>query len=477
LLTGGTGITISSGAINSVWTASGNNISNNNSGNVGIGTTAPNSVLDIYQTAGNAEIRARSGAASAYSGVRLGNSGGYFDMFRYGSSATGSVLGWPGKELGIINNGNSGSLVLNTNDSIALATGATERFRITAGGSSFGGVSPLAKLHIRGASKAIIDIPHSGYYFSAPVYAVGDTSAVTVALPGVLGYGRGSAYFNAGVAGVSGNSGTFNVGALFESTAPAVSGKRNYGIYNSVSSGYTFTVGMFTGLTAATTSASGNYGLYTAIGGTAAANSMGGYFDAAPTNSTANNYGIYAVANNGAINYAGYFSGNVTVTGTLSKSGGTFQIDHPQDPENKYLIHSFVESPDMMNIYNGNITTDAQGYATVQLPDYFEALNMEFRYQLTVLGPDFAQAIVTEKIVDNHFKIRTDKPNTEVSWQVTGVRNDPWAQANRFIPERAKEANAKGKYLHPELYGQPANKGIHYVNKDGIEAPTVKVAR
>ena len=477
LLTGGTGITISSGAINSVWTASGNNISNNNSGNVGIGTTAPVSVLDIYQTAGNAEIRARSGAATAYSGVRLGNSGGYFDMFRYGSSATGSVLGWPGKDLGIISNGNSGSLVLNTNDSIAIATGATERFRITAGGSSFGGVSPLAKLHIRGAAKAIIDIPHSGYYFSTPVYAVGDTSASTVALPGVLGYGRGSAYFNAGVAGVSGNSGTFNVGGLFESTAPAVSGKRNYGIYNSVSSGYTFTVGMFTGLTAATTSASGNYGLYTTIGGTAAANSMGGYFDAAPTNSTANNYGIYAVANNGAINYAGYFSGNVTVTGTLSKSGGTFQIDHPQDPENKYLIHSFVESPDMMNIYNGNITTDAQGYATVQLPDYFEALNMEFRYQLTVLGPDFAQAIVTEKIVDNHFKIRTDKPNTEVSWQVTGVRNDPWAQANRFIPERAKEANAKGKYLHPELYGQPANKGIHYVNKDGIEAPTVKVAR
>jgi hypothetical protein len=84
---------------------------------------------------------------------------------------------------------------------------------------------------------------------------------------------------------------------------------------------------------------------------------------------------------------------------------------------------------------------------------------------------------VSEKIDGNRFKIRTDKPNTEVSWQVTGVRNDPWAQANRFVPERTKEANAQGKYLHPELYGQPANKGIHYQNNQGIAAPAVKRAQ
>ncbi len=476
-LTGGTGITISSGAINSVWTSNGNNIHNNNTGNVGIGTTSPASALEVFQTSGNTEIRARSGSGTAYSGLRLGNSGGYFDLFRYGSSATGTILGWPGKDLGVLNNGNTGSLVLNANDSFAIATGAAERFRITSLGSSFGAVTPMAKLHIGGASKAVIDIPHSAYFFSTPLYAVGDTTATNVALPGVLGYGKGSSSFNAGVAGVSGNSGTFNVGALFEATAPAVTGKRNYGIYNSVSSGYNFAVGMFTNLATTTNSASGNFGLYTAVSGTAGVNTYGGYFQTGSTNSSFTNYGIYAIASSGATNFAGFFDGNVTVNGTLSKSGGTFQIDHPQDPENKYLIHSFVESPDMMNIYNGNITTDAQGYATVQLPDYFQSLNMEFRYQLTVMGADFAQAIVAEKITDNHFKIRTDKPNTEVSWQVTGVRNDPWAQANRFVPERAKEANAKGKYLHPELYGQPANRGIHYVNKDGIEAPTTKVTR
>ena len=51
-------------------------------------------------------------------------------------------------------------------------------------------------------------------------------------------------------------------------------------------------------------------------------------------------------------------AGNVDVIGTLSKGGGSFKIDHPLDPANKYLYHSFVESPDMKNMYDGNVTTD-----------------------------------------------------------------------------------------------------------------------
>jgi len=105
---------------------------------------------------------------------------------------------------------------------------------------------------------------------------------------------------------------------------------------------------------------------------------------------------------------AAYLSGDVTVTGTLSKGGGAFKIDHPLDPENKYLYHSFVESPEMMNVYNGNAVTDADGYAVVTLPEYFEVLNRDFRYQLTVIG-EFAQAIVAKKIAGNQFTIRTDR--------------------------------------------------------------------
>jgi hypothetical protein len=114
-----------------------------------------------------------------------------------------------------------------------------------------------------------------------------------------------------------------------------------------------------------------------------------------------------------------------------------FRIDHPLDPDNKYLIHSCVESPDLMNVYNGNIVTDAQGYATVNLPDYFEALNKDFRYQLTCIG-QFAQVIIDQKIADNQFVIRTDKPNVEVSWQVTGVRHDPAAVSSGYAVEVEK---------------------------------------
>ena len=166
------------------------------------------------------------------------------------------------------------------------------------------------------------------------------------------------------------------------------------------------------------------------------------------------NYGIYSIVPSGFSNYAGYFEGNTHVNGSLSKSMGTFKIDHPKDPDNKYLYHSFVESPEMMNVYNGNITTDANGYATVILPDYFDALNKDFRYQLTVLGESFAQAVVSKKVTGNTFQVRTSEPSIEVSWQVTGVRNDAYAKAHRVVPEVEKEQSNKGKYLNPVELGK-----------------------
>lgn len=154
-------------------------------------------------------------------------------------------------------------------------------------------------------------------------------------------------------------------------------------------------------------------------------------------------------------------SGDLHVAGTLSKAAGAFKIDHPMDPENKYLVHSFVESPDMMNIYNGNIVTDASGKATVQLPDYFNTLNKDFRYQLTVIG-SFAQAIISKEVEGNSFEIATNQPNVKVSWQVTGVRQDPWANKNRIPNVVEKSAEDKGKYLNPEVYNKPKSMSIRY---------------
>ena len=168
-------------------------------------------------------------------------------------------------------------------------------------------------------------------------------------------------------------------------------------------------------------------------------------------------------------------TGNLSVAGTLSKGGGSFKIDHPLDPENKYLYHSFVESPDMMNIYNGNVMTNADGEAIVTLPDYFDALNKDFRYQLTVIGT-FAQAIVAEKVKDNRFTIKTSVPGVEVSWQVTGIRQDPWANKNRIPVVEEKEERDRGHYLHPAAYDKPEEKGVEWA-RDPAQMKQIKEER
>ncbi len=176
--------------------------------------------------------------------------------------------------------------------------------------------------------------------------------------------------------------------------------------------------------------------------------------------------GVYAVNDNPA-GYAAYMRGNASVTGTLTKGGGAFRIDHPLDPENKVLQHSFVESPDMMNFYNGNVVTDALGEAVVELPAYFEALNRDFRYQLTVIG-EFAQAIVAQKVAEGRFVIRTDRPDIEVSWQITGIRRDPWAEANRIVVEQDKPDAERGLYLHPAAFGQPPERDVETVRHPDV---------
>lgn len=163
--------------------------------------------------------------------------------------------------------------------------------------------------------------------------------------------------------------------------------------------------------------------------------------------------------------YAMYSNGRMHVSGTLSKNGGAFRIDHPLDPENKYLQHSFVESPDMMNVYNGNITTDSQGIAWVTMPDYFEALNRDFRYQLTILDEtdtSFALAKIYRSMKDRKFAIKTSAPNVKVSWQVTGIRKDPWAEKNRIQVVEEKNVYERGSYQAPEAYGLPAERGLSY---------------
>jgi trimeric autotransporter adhesin len=198
--------------------------------------------------------------------------------------------------------------------------------------------------------------------------------------------------------------------------------------------------------------------------------SNGGYF----TTNSEGGSGVVGVNTAGGL--AGYFGGNVEVAGTLivtgsvAKGGGSFKIDDPIAPAQKYLSHSFVESPDMMDIYNGNVTTDAKGYATITMPAWFEALNGDFRYQLTTVGA-FSQAMIAQEITGGKFRIRTSKPHVKVSWQVTGVRHDAWANANRIPTEEDKPANEQGHYLHPELFGAGPDKSMAHFDAPAT-APT-----
>ena len=146
--------------------------------------------------------------------------------------------------------------------------------------------------------------------------------------------------------------------------------------------------------------------------------------------------------------------GDLFVSGTLSKGSGSFLIDHPLDPANRYFRHSFVESPDMMNVYNGNVRLDSRGAAWIEMPVWFESLNRDFRYQLTAIGVPASSLHIAEEIFSGRFKVSGGPPGGKVSWQVTGIRDDPYAKAYRIRVEEDKAPEQRGSYLHPELYRQ-----------------------
>jgi hypothetical protein len=240
-------------------------------------------------------------------------------------------------------------------------------------------------------------------------------------------------------------------------TGYAISAYGNNGVY-AVSNGANGGSAIY----GACTSADG-YGIEGYSGAGANGIAVDGYASAglAVYGQTATGTGVYGTnGGSNSVGYAGYFSGRVNVAGNLSKSGGSFKIDHPLDPANQYLYHSFVESPDMKNIYDGVVVLDANGEAVVTLPDWFEALNRDFRYQLTAIGAAAPNLHIAQEVADGQFGIAGGQPGQKVSWQVTGIRQDPWAEANRIPVEEPKSADERGRYIHPELYGLDASYSV-----------------
>src|SRR5215218_10184224 len=315
---------------------------------------------------------------------------------------------------------------------------------------------------------------------SANFGAIGVKGVVVPTSPGnssvgMLGVNHGTADNGTGVEGShdgSGWGGYFHVAGNGRGVY-ATAGNGGLGVYGVTGAGSALGYGVRGASASTAVDAAGVYGSISS----AAANAAG----VRGTNSgnccgmgvagfhTGSGIGVYGEALNGFAvsgfspnNWSGYFQGSVNVVGTLYKSSGAFRIDNPIDAAHSYLQHSFVESPQMTNIYKGHATTDAKGFASVQLPKWFGALNKDFEYQLTVVGKAHwdARAAVWQEIAHNRFTIRTDQPNVKVSWQVTGVRHDAYANANRIQVVVPKEGKAEERYVHPELYGQPLSKSV-----------------
>lgn len=176
--------------------------------------------------------------------------------------------------------------------------------------------------------------------------------------------------------------------------------------------------------------------------------------------------GVLGVDNSGGLGYGVFSAGDFAATGTKA-----FTIDHPLDPENKYLKHFSIESNEVLNLYRGTSTFNADGKVIVKLPNYYDAVNRNPSYQLTPIGAAMPNLFIEKEISNSEFVIAGGVQGKKVSWIVTAERNDPYLQQNpnnRAV--EVSKGDRKGKYLNPKLYNQSEDKAMYYTKKENIQA-------
>jgi hypothetical protein len=406
-------------------------------------TVSPNGV-SVYGIASDGiGVEGLTSSPSAYgvSGINLATTGNAFGA--YGSTAspagyavygvntatTGHAYGVVGTNASTAGIGVQGSASATSGStfgvygSVVSPNGIAVNGTATSGTGVAGGTTSPTGYGVYGGNAATTGAANGVFGTTASTAGVGTTGVATAT--------SGTTYGVYGSTASPSGTAVYGTTTVGNGVAGNTSSSTGYGIYaaNTAATGNAIGVrGQ-----SASTSGTGMQGVATATSGT--------NYGVSGATLSSSGVGVYGTAPSGG--YAGEFVGDVQVTGnlsvggTVSKSGGSFRIDHPLDPEHKYLYHSFVESPDMMNIYNGVVTLTRHGDAVVKLPDWFDALNRDFRYQLTCIG-GFAPVYISSEVSGNQFKIAGGRPGMKVSWQVTGIRQDTYANEHRIPVEEDK---------------------------------------
>jgi hypothetical protein len=407
---------------------------------VGIGTSSPAHALHVETSAGGRAIYGLNKAASGgtYGVYGQSNSTDGTGVYGFAAASTGATYGVYGQS-----NSTDGSGVYGFAPASTGATyGVYGRSPSTDGRGVYGLVEATT-----GFTYGVYGRSHSTN--GRGVYGVAiATSGVNVGVQGLSYSSEGIGVWGWAVA-ESGNS-AWGVYGRSDSTA----GRGVYGLADA-------TTGVNYGVygRSQSTDGTGVYGVANATTGAA----WGVWGQSASNASFA--YGVIGQERLGSPGHAVYADGTLAASGTKS-----FQIDHPLYPETHYLNHFCFEGPEPQNIYNGVVVLDARGEAWVQLPNYFEAINRDPRYTLTPIGAAMPNLHVAVEIRGNRFKIAGGVPGRKVSWEVKAIRNDLYVQRYGFQTEQEKEDEIKGKYLQPELYGQPKERGIHH--RPEPESPT-----
>ncbi|CAG0995291.1 hypothetical protein PHYC_02524 [Phycisphaerales bacterium] len=468
-----------------VW---GESSSTGGSGVVGYANAASGATRGVYGGVNSPDGRAVYGAASAVTGE---SSGGYFES----ASADGTGVVGLGGRIG-------GNFTMSSTNGYGVVSSATAFTGTTWGGhfssnsSSGVGVQGNAN-NSNGSGIGVYGQTHA----ETGVGVRGHASMVA----NVVTYGGLFTTYGASGRGVQGtvlngnNAGT-SYGVFGLNYNP-----NGTGVYGQAAA----TSGIAVGVRGQSDSPSGIAGSFTGLGSDAVfiqntgagrgmhvispgdtavwAESTGGLAGVHGATSNVNGFGVLGFNGGttgnsfGVVGQTGSAAGwGVYAFGRSGASGvKTFRIDHPQDPENKYLLHYSTESPEVLNAYSGTTRLDEAGEAVVELPPYFAMINRDPRYTLTAVGAPMpmlhvageideaaliagARAAPGDALPTCAFRIAGGAPGARVSWEVKAVRNDQWVRRNGAPIEIEKQGIEKGTYQHPELYGQPAEKGVHY---------------